>query len=86
VFRQNKILIYGGSVFATAAVASTIIPSEEAVCFDSRLLCAPLPIHMGDLPSEDGPQPIQTINSWVIAGSTVSSVASGLDLWRSWHR
>jgi hypothetical protein len=83
MLKDNKLLIYGGGLFAGAAIVTSIIASEDGFCLDSRVMCGPLPAHMADLPSgEDGPQPLQTINLPYVAVSSISSVASISHLWR----
>jgi len=56
MLKDYKGIIYVGSLFTGAAIFAATIPSDGAVCIDTRLLCAPPAVQMGDLPSEDGPQ------------------------------
>jgi hypothetical protein len=81
--KDSKPFIFSGGLFASAAIASTIVPSEDAVCLDNRLMCAPRPVQMGDLPSEDAPQPGPAVNAWIVTGPTSSYVMSATDLARS---
>jgi hypothetical protein len=85
VLRDHKYLIYGGGLFAGVAVATPILPSDAVFCVDNRVMCAPLPVQMGDLPSEDGPQPIHTLNPLLVAGSTATLTPNGADLARSFR-
>jgi hypothetical protein len=45
----------GAGALAGLGFVTGIIPSEGVPCMDIRLMCAPLPIQMGDMPSEDDP-------------------------------
>jgi hypothetical protein len=74
MIKDNKPFMYVGYIFATTLIGATTLPSEGAVCLDSHLLCAPLPIQMGDLPNEDGPQaPRPTTPLGALASSTASA-------------
>ena len=80
MLKDQKLLIYGGGLFAGAAIVMANLPSDAAPC-DARTMCAPLPIHMGDLPSEDapegpGPGSLLTVNT--TASISVSSLSSVL--------
>lgn len=86
MIKDNKLLIYSGGLFASAAIASAVVPSGDAFCIDNRVMCAPLPYAMHDRPSgEDEPQPLTTINPFFVAASSVSSVALGSSINRAWR-
>jgi hypothetical protein len=70
MLRDSKTLICGG-VLASAAVGATILPSEGEVCLDTRLMCAPIAVHLNDM-REDGPR-APGLNKLVI---TVASICT----------
>lgn len=77
MLKDNRALIYGGGLIAGAAVLATVTHSDGAVCIDNHLMCAPLPIQMGDLPSEDRPQAPEPGRLLTVAGSTVAFTGTG---------
>jgi hypothetical protein len=86
VLKDNKYLLYGGYALAGVTVAAVIIPSESPFCLDTRVICAPLPMHMADLPSgEDGPQPLQTVSPPYATGTSISSVTGGVLPGSAWR-
>jgi hypothetical protein len=58
VLKDNKLLTYGGGLFAGAAIAPPFLGSEGVFCVDNRLMCAPLAQPMDDEPSGNEPQPL----------------------------
>jgi hypothetical protein len=77
MLKDYKGLIYGGGLFAGAAVLAATLPSDGAVCVDNHLLCAPLPVQMGDLPSEDGPR-APSPSPLTVAASTVAVIGGAI--------
>jgi hypothetical protein len=73
-------MIKDGCILATAAALTGAFAPDGTICVDNHLLCAPLPIQMGDLPSERGPEAphpaLRAANLSVIAstGSTFHGV------------
>lgn len=85
MLKENKYLIYGGSLFAGVAITAGVIDIDQGICLDRRVMCGPLPMHMADVPGEDAPHPLQTINSFAAATSSTSSVMTGLSLANGWR-
>jgi hypothetical protein len=94
MLKDNKILIHGGAVLASAAVCATVLPSEGEVCLNKRLMCAPMTIHLSDI-REDGSRapghsrPLTVaISSAVATGALYVPVyAAGPTIWTDrWKR
>jgi hypothetical protein len=58
VLKDNKLLTYGGGLFAGVAIATPLFASEGVFCVDNRLMCALLAQPMDDEPSGNEPQPL----------------------------
>jgi hypothetical protein len=80
-----KSLMYGGGLFTSLAVFACTLPSEGVVCIDIHLLCAPPPLQMGDLPSEDGPQAPGRSPLTVTASASMNFTGSSLPIRTGWH-
>jgi hypothetical protein len=76
MLKGKTIFIYGGGVLAGAAVGATILPSEGEVCLDSRLMCAPITVHLSDL-REDGPQPPDQHRRLITVVTSTASTSTG---------
>jgi hypothetical protein len=72
VLKGNKFLIYGGGLFAGAAVTIATIPSDAVFCVDNRAMCATLAAALDDEPSGNEPQPLGTRTPLIVIASTGS--------------
>jgi hypothetical protein len=80
VLKDNKFLIYGGGLFAGAAITIAILPSGATFCVDNRTMCAPFALPADDEPSGNEPQPLTRIGPLVSATASASSL-SPVTMW-----
>jgi len=73
MLRDRRFYLYAGGAVATAAVAVSVLPSEDVVFCPPSVFCVPLSVQMGDEPSQDGPVPTPLrLVARAVSSSTVS--------------
>jgi hypothetical protein len=75
VLKDNRFLIYGGGLFASAALTIATIPSDAVICVDDRTMCAPPMVAMGDKPSGNEPQPLSGARGVVVYSASAGTVS-----------
>jgi hypothetical protein len=75
MLKDRKGFIYGGAILTVPVIISTFVPSEETICVDPRVMCAPAPIQMADQQSGDEPQPTQSPSATIITTGSTATVS-----------